>query len=483
MKVASVLATVLFAAGATAPGLARASGEQDEATAPAAKVLPLPEVSRAFTEIDAAAREGRLPEQRSRWLAAAAASPGDPGTQVLAAYALPHDEETWAGLKRLTGKLKDSAIPWVAIWRIYLEWGVLDQIDRSLPIARVAEPDDWMIGLTEAMVAERRGRAAEAGTRYQEVLARDAGNIDARVGLARLAQTAGDEPAARQRCDEVLAILPGHAPALEVLAALAEARGDLAGSAALLTRVVKANAGDRATHVKLARLLLKQGDAAGSRDQWKAALAIKEDTETLVALAEAARLAGDTATERRSLERLAGLEPGSGEWRRIAEARVQARDVVGAERALRQAVARDAKDPLNQAALGRLLAGTGRIEEGLDHLRTAGDAATADREAVEKRINYQKQTTTDVAALQRSVGRLIDATYRRRLKDLPRLSGKLSIRVTTDAAGRAALVEVIEDTLHDDDVRACAYWNLKDAAYPAQKQGRSSFSFTLRPGR
>jgi hypothetical protein len=109
--------------------------------------------------------------------------------------------------------------------------------------------------------------------------------------------------------------------------------------------------------------------------------------------------------------------------------------------------------------------------------------ASADREAVEKRINYQKQTTTDVAALQRAVGKLIDKTYQSRLKVQPRLSGKLTIRVTTDASGRAALVELIEDTIHDDDVRACAYWNLKDAAYPAQKPGRSSFSFTLRPGR
>ena len=103
--------------------------------------------------------------------------------------------------------------------------------------------------------------------------------------------------------------------------------------------------------------------------------------------------------------------------------------------------------------------------------------------AVEKRINLQRQTATDVAALQRAVGGLIDTTYRGRLKELPRLSGKLTIRVTTDASGRAALVEVLEDTIHDDDVRACAYWNLKDAAYPAQKPGRSSFSFTLRPGR
>jgi tetratricopeptide (TPR) repeat protein len=268
-----------------------------------------------------------------------------------------------------------------------------------------------------------------------------------------------------------------------VLAALAEARGDVPGSIALLRKVVASDSGDRAARVKLAKLLRHQGDAAGARDQWRAALAIREDAESLVALAEAARLAGDTATERRSLERLAVLDPGSPEWRRIAEIRVQAGDVAGAERALRQAIARDGKDPLNQAALGVLLSGSGRVEEGLEHLRAAGDDASADRAAIEKRINYQKLATRDVAALQRSVGLLVDKTYRRRLKQRPRLSGKLSIRVSTDASGRAALVEVVEDTLHDDEVRACAYWNLKDAAYPAHKPGRPSFGFTLRPGR
>jgi hypothetical protein len=52
-----------------------------------------------------------------------------------------------------------------------------------------------------------------------------------------------------------------------------------------------------------------------------------------------------------------------------------------------------------------------------------------------------------------------------------------------DAAGGATLVEVLEDSVHDDDVRACAVWNLRDAAYPSAKPGRYSFSFTLRPGR
>jgi tetratricopeptide (TPR) repeat protein len=247
--------------------------------------------------------------------------------------------------------------------------------------------------------------------------------------------------------------------------------------------VVAANPRDRASRVKLARMLRQKGDLAASCDQWKTALALKEDAETLVAVAEATRLCGDAAAEAKALERLSALDPGSAEWRRIAEIRIQARDQVGAERALRQAISRDPKDPQNQLALGRLLAGTGRITEGLEHLRAAGEIGAADRAAAERRINLRKLAVTDVAALQRSVGALIDATYRQRVKEAPSLAGKLTIRVTIDAAGRATLVEVIEDTIHDDDVRACAWWNLKDAAYPAQKPGRSSFSFTLQPAR
>jgi tetratricopeptide (TPR) repeat protein len=440
-------------------------------------------VSRGFTDVDDAARRGVLPEQRIRWLAASAANPKDPGARVLAAYALPHGEDTWAELQYLSEQFQDSAIPWLAMWRLYLEWGVLDQFDRSVPVARRAEPANWLVGLAEATVAERRGQPEAASAGYRAALVRDPDNVEAWAGLARMAQGGGDEEVARLAAESALRLRPGHAPALRVLAGLAEARGDAAGALALHRQVVASDLQDRPTRIKLARLLRQQGDAAGARDQWKAAVAIREDPETLVALAEAARLCGDGATEQRSLERLSALDPGGAEWRRIAEIRQQAQDLPGAERALRQAVAREPADPRNRLALGRLLAGSGRLTEGLEHLREAGEPGAADREAAARRLNLRRLATTDPAALRREVGALIDATYRRRLLELPRLAGQLTIRVTTDALGRAALVEALEDTLHDDDVRACAYWNLKDAAYPAQKPGRYAFSYTLRPGR
>ena len=65
----------------------------------------------------------------------------------------------------------------------------------------------------------------------------------------------------------------------------------------------------------------------------------------------------------------------------------------------------------------------------------------------------------------------------------PNLAGTLKIRVTSDPTGVATLVEVLADSVEDPAVRACAYWNLRDASYPPKKQGRYTFAFTLRPPR
>ncbi len=74
----------------------------------------------------------------------------------------------------------------------------------------------------------------------------------------------------------------------------------------------------------------------------------------------------------------------------------------------------------------------------------------------------------------------MDRVYRARLAAAPTLSGTVRLRVTVDGAGTATLVEVLEDSVHDGDVRACAYWNLRDATYPPQKPGRYSFAFQFR---
>ncbi|MBL0274761.1 MAG: tetratricopeptide repeat protein [Anaeromyxobacter sp.] len=487
MKLAPILAAALLAGCATSRQAGPAPAGAAGPAAPARILAPDPEaaaISRAMSEIEDAERRGALAGERARWTAAAAAAgQGSAKARFLALYAMPHNDETWSEYRALAAALPTSALGEIGMARIYVEWNVLDQVEPALGRALAAEPGNWLADLVRAQADERRERWDEAAAGYRRVVAVDPGNVAAHVGLARLARRAADPAAARAEAELALAALPQHAPALDVLSGLAADGGDPDAAVAIAYQVVAASPRDRAARVTLARLLKAKGDAAASRDQWKAALAIREDAEGLVALAEVSRLAGDRASEEKALDRLAQLDPGSAEWKRIAEIRTAAGDLDGAEKALRRSLARDPKDAPTNLALGRVVLQAGKPQEALELLRAAGADGAADRAALERRLNVERTTRPDVAAIQKAVGALIDRTYRARLKELPRLSGHLTVRATVDGAGGATLVEVLEDSVHDDDVRACAYWNLKDAAYPTDRPGRYSFSFSLRPGR
>jgi predicted Zn-dependent protease len=485
MKLAPTLAAALLAACSASrsagPGLP--SDPAAQAVRPLAPDAELASVSRAMAQIDDAERRGDIAGERARWSAAVAQDPASVKARFLGTYALPHGDDTWAEFRYLTKEMPRSALGWVGMARLYVEWRVLDQVPRALEQARLVEPGNWLIDLVQAQADERAERWGGAAAGYRAVATVDPGNVEANVGLARMARRAGDRAAARGAAEAALATLPDHVPALSVLAELAGEAGDGAGAAASYYRIVAASPRDRAARVALARLLRDQGDASAARDQWKAAVALKEDVDGLVALAETSRLSGDKAGEQAALERLSQIDPSGTEWKRIAEIRLAAGDLEGAEKALRRAQARDPKDQKASLALGRVVLQLGRPQEALELLRAAGAEGAADREGLERRLNVERSARGDVAAIQKAVGALIDRTYRARLKELPRLSGRLTVRVTVDGTGGASLVEVLEDSVHDEDVTACASWNLRDAAYPASKPGRYSFSFTLRPGR
>jgi tetratricopeptide (TPR) repeat protein len=477
MKRLPALALALATACATAP--ARDAGAPE-----AAPVRPeLRAVSRAITEIEDAERRGDIAALRARWSQAAQANPKDPSTRFLALWTLPHHEETWGEFKYLTQEFPLSAMGHVGMGRIYVEWGVLDQVERLTSAAAELEADNWLLGLTVAAAAEKGGRDDAAAATWREIVKLDPENVEAHAGLARVALRSGDLAAARAEATQALQGAPGHAPALLTLAQVAEKEGNLKAAGDQMARTVDASPRDREARIAYARLLKAEGDVTGARDQWKVAVELKEDADSLVALAEVARLSGDLATEQKALERLSQADPGGAEWRRIADIRILSGDLSGAERALRRALAAEPRDQGANLALGRILVKTNRLRDGVEALRAAGAAGEGDLRLLEARLNLEKVRRPDVAALQRQVGALIEKTYRQRLAELPRLQGALSLRVTVDAAGAGTLVEVLEDTVHDEDVLACAVWNLRDATYPPNKPGRYSFTFRLRPPR
>jgi tetratricopeptide (TPR) repeat protein len=476
MKTASLFACLALTATAV-PAWA-------EAPAQARPGTDLLAVSRAMTAIDAAERRGQIGAERQERTATAEARPSDVAARFLALYASPRTEDAWNGFHDLAKDFGGSALGHVGMARVYLDWNTLDQADAEFAKALAAEPKSWIVLRLRGEAQERRQRFAEARADYQAVLEADPQCPEARVGLARILRQAGDAAGARREAEAALAVAPSDPPALALLSDLALEAGDKKGAAELLARAVEASPRDRERRVTLAKLLADRGDARAALDQWQAALAQREDTETLHAVAEQAHLALDRRAERRALERLNQLEPGvAGSWRRLAELDAAAGDADGAEAAWRQVIAREPQDAPAHAALGRLLVQRGDVAAAVAEYRAAGGASAAERAALEKQLSIEPVSRKRIDDLQRVVQGLIDRTYRSRLEQSPGLAGTLTLRVAVDIAGAASSVDTVEDSVHDEQVRACAYWNLRDATYPQNKPGRYSFTFKLRPRR
>ncbi len=472
MKHAPTLALALFAACATSGGAGR------EASRPRADLVP---IARAMTAIDAAERKGdEIVAERQKRSAAAEAAPKDPSARFLAIYAQPRGEDRWAEFRALSKDFPDSAFGQLGMAGVYVDWRTLDQADRAVRAALELEPDSWLAVLYRAQSAEKRGRLEYAAEDYKTVLSADPKNPEAHLGLARISRRNGDDATAAKEAEAALATAPDLFGAHALLAEIALAKGDGGAAAARLAQAVEASPRDREARVTLAKLLRQNGDAKGATAQWRAAVRLKEDAESLAALAEAARAAKDARAELEAIERLSGLDPSAAEWRRIAEIRLAAKDWDGAEKALRRALTRDPRDAAANAALGEVHVHRGATQDAVEAFRAGGQAASVELAALERRLNLEKLSRPDVTQLQRAVQALVDRTYRARLAAAPSLSGVLRLRVTVGPSGAASLVEVLDDSVHDPDVRACAYWNLRDAAYPQDKPGRYSFTFAFK---
>ena len=468
MRLASTIALALLAGCATG----RAGREQGR---PRPDLVP---VARAMVAIDALVERGgdELQVERQARTVAAESAPNDPAARFLAVYAAPRGEDRWNGFHRLARDFPESALGQVGMAGVYVEWKVLDQADRAVVRALELEPDEWLAVLVRAQSFERKGKPEFAAVDYRTVLAADPQDAEAHAGLARIARAEGDVARARQEASAALETAPGHVGALSLLADLALADGDVAG---VWQRVVDASPRNRRARLTVAALYRKAGKPELARDQLRAAAALKEDPEVLSLLADAARAANDVRTESEAVERLSRLDPTSSDWAKLGHMRLAAGDLDGAEKAFRSALQRNARDPSANLGMGRILLARGELAPAVEALRIAGDAGSPELLALERRLNLDRVARADVGALQRAVQVLVDRTFRARAAAVPTLAGDLKVRVTVTPTGEAKEVEVLEDTIHDPDVRACAYWNLRDATYPQNRPGRFTFAFSF----
>lgn len=123
-------------------------------------------------------------------------------------------------------------------------------------ISRGSRPDRVSAALQDAYAAFRAERWAEAELGYRDVLAREAGNRDALLGLAALAVRAGRPDVARQHYRELLRRDPKDAAAYAGLVELDAVRG--AGSESELKLRLAEQPRSAALHFALANLYASQ---------------------------------------------------------------------------------------------------------------------------------------------------------------------------------------------------------------------------------
>jgi tetratricopeptide (TPR) repeat protein len=471
------------AAGALALA-ASASGSAAPVPAPPAAEPDLAAVSRRMARVDLGAAPAPAREARARVLAAPASGRGaaPPVERFLALYALPRDPETWQAFRVL------SDAPGGAFWgslgmsRVYVEWGTFDQAEAELERARSAAPRNWLARLVRAESRERSGRPAESRADYLDVLAADAENPAARLGMARLSRQQGDPEAAYLHASHSIDAIPDQTAAPLLLGRLALDMGEARAAIGWLGSASARAPRDPALRSALARARLLSGDPAAAVAEWQAALAVRETREDLRGLAVAARAARDLPVELPALERLVELDPrDGGAWSRIGALRLARGDEARAEAAFRRALdLAPGGDPPSRLGLGRILVARGRPLEALEQLRAAGEPAREDRERLERRLRVAETRYAEPRAIEWEVGGRVERVWRDEGGDRRR-TGVIEVQVAVDDAGEAVEVAFVKDTLGDAWAAASAYWNLKDATYAKGKAGRHAFEFAVGP--
>lgn len=295
-------------------------------------------------------------------------------------------------------------------------------LDRALPLAylhlglidfrrgRTDAAAKWLAdGLQKFEAAERRtalltlveialaaGDADAARERYRQVLAEDADDVAALVGLGSLLRRDGQLGEARELLARAGSLSPVSAAVLLERAALARAEGDVAAERTLYTQLLE-QAGTRPdiwqVHVNLVTLLVRQGATREAARTAQAALERFAPRPADNSVASAASMPSDVRTALRSLHGALLARDG-----RLGDARREFQTALGADPgypparmglAVTQALQgnlEEARDTLGDitsdggvgifeslaaANLGQILWLMGRLEEAGVHLRAA----------------------------------------------------------------------------------------------------------------
>jgi len=140
---------------------------------------------------------------------------------------------------------------------------------KALELAREASVTDAgakaKLKAVEGSILLGQGNVAEAKQAFNDALGHDPANLDARLGLARIATAEGGIAEAEKQVDALLSQSPKFVDAMLFKAQLLEAQGKTGEAVKILGDAADERPNGIATHMALVPALLRTGDITGAR--------------------------------------------------------------------------------------------------------------------------------------------------------------------------------------------------------------------------
>jgi tetratricopeptide (TPR) repeat protein len=459
------------------------------ASAGTAMLPPETEVMGMLRQIETARLRGSLGTLRMQLETQAVERRSDSMPQIYKAWLTFPADTCWNELKAISSLHPENPWPYVGMGIIYVRWGMLEEARKPIASALQQVPGFAPALWAEALRLQAEGKVSEAEARLREALSHlDEPWIRADLGLL-LSRQQGREDEARRELARALEAWPDQPEPLQVFARLAREAKDASAAAEAGEKLVSLKPHDREAHRLQAGLWLDAGDkqkAAQSLERYVA----RSGAEP----AELARLArlyadlGDVPREEKALTRLMAVWNEPEPVLRLAELAEARGDLAATESHLMQAAARAPRRCDILVRRARLLSKQERLRDALEVYRAALAApespvpeAAAEAEALVKRFRLPSTPAKGPEGkIYSRVSLGLVALYMERLKEKPDLRGVLTMRVQVDEEGRATQVAVVHDSLKDELISGHAWFAFKDAQYlPARAE--PTFQYVFRP--
>ncbi len=446
----------------------------------------VPEVMTELRRIESAQYRNQADILRIEYQNQSKQQPNDVMPLVYAAWTSMVSDGAWNQLKSIAQIHPDS--PWVhyGMGRVYTAWKMRDQARQELDAALKKNPKFSPAIAAQADVLRLQKEWPAAELKYREALDLNE-DPQARAGLGLVLLEQGKAEVGKKELLRAVSAWPDQPAALNALMPILIAEKD-ASAVLVAARLADLKPKDREIRRQLADLRLAAGDTKEAMADYEKLLKLGDPDAVVVRkLIAEYQKTGDVEHEQAMQAMLGNLDrEDPAPSLRLAELRLAANDLEGAQTQYLAALERDPKRAETVVELAKLKLKLGAQYEAIERYRQASklegpaaEQAKAELTKLENEIRLPKRAAHgSVDAIYNSVASSLDSLYGERKKSNPKLAGDLKLRVRVAATGVVQGVDVIGDTLGDPVLASHAYFALRDADFEKKKR-EPVFEFEL----